>query len=384
MSTHLRTCQTCGRSGRPTATSARAAGVPALGARRLRGEATTPSRICRRCRHPRRPLRPPTIPRPCRDFRSCDRGMPASQRWSSRCARPTMRRGATSRSTRPCVPVRPCGCWRGAQPERHRSTTIELAVPGLPEHWWSILPETIYLVPFGSGGTYEQEVEVHLHPPRTAEAAARVWSSPWSPTRARSGKPRPARPSRSRSSRTPNITTAVRPRRARARRRAAFSVIVSNRGNGPASVGLAARDHENVLRFEFNRPVHEVPPGAELVTRMWASVDAADLARHRRGSLRSRCRRSPARTKSRPWRRPARSASDHGSPTPNWAASGCSRSWRSSSCSRCSLVGVQHPTAPLQSNRLGRSRVEMGVDLSAILRSRCGKSVMSAEKAEEK
>ena len=44
----------------------------------------------------------------------------------------------------------------------------ELSVRGLPEGWWSIFPNTVYLVPFGTSGTYEQEVEIHLHPPRDA------------------------------------------------------------------------------------------------------------------------------------------------------------------------------------------------------------------------
>ena len=51
----------------------------------------------------------------------------------------------------------------------------ELRVEGLPDDWWSIFPDTVYLVPFGTGGTYEQEVEIHLHPPRSPEAEARLW-----------------------------------------------------------------------------------------------------------------------------------------------------------------------------------------------------------------
>src|SRR4051794_36352554 len=51
----------------------------------------------------------------------------------------------------------------------------DLRVDGLPDDWYSIYPATVYLVPFGSGGTYEQEVEIHLHPPRGPEAEARIW-----------------------------------------------------------------------------------------------------------------------------------------------------------------------------------------------------------------
>src|SRR3954470_24246255 len=51
----------------------------------------------------------------------------------------------------------------------------DLVIEGMPDDWWSIFPGTVYLVPFGSGGTYEQEVEVHLHPPKTPEAEAKMW-----------------------------------------------------------------------------------------------------------------------------------------------------------------------------------------------------------------
>jgi hypothetical protein len=51
----------------------------------------------------------------------------------------------------------------------------DIRVEGMPQDWWSVYPGTIYLVPFGSGGTYQQEVEIHLHPPRGPEAEARAW-----------------------------------------------------------------------------------------------------------------------------------------------------------------------------------------------------------------
>ena len=51
----------------------------------------------------------------------------------------------------------------------------QISVTGLPDEWFSVLPDTVYLVPYGTGGTYEQEVEIHLHPPRKPEAEARIW-----------------------------------------------------------------------------------------------------------------------------------------------------------------------------------------------------------------
>src|SRR3954447_25065802 len=38
----------------------------------------------------------------------------------------------------------------------------DIRVEGMPQDWWSVYPGTVYLVPFGAGGTYEQEVEIHL------------------------------------------------------------------------------------------------------------------------------------------------------------------------------------------------------------------------------
>ena len=47
---------------------------------------------------------------------------------------------------------------------------FDLSVRGLPEGWWTIAPATVYLVPYGTGGTFEQEVQIDLHPPRTPDA----------------------------------------------------------------------------------------------------------------------------------------------------------------------------------------------------------------------
>ena len=76
------------------------------------------------------------------------------------------------------VGVEPGGRARVAGLVRNQSGIVdnyELSVLGLPAEWWSISPDTVYLAPFGTSGTYEQEVEIHLHPPRAAEAEARIW-----------------------------------------------------------------------------------------------------------------------------------------------------------------------------------------------------------------
>ena len=62
---------------------------------------------------------------------------------------------------------------------RNQSTVVdnydlERRRPARP-NWSTITPATVYLVPFGSSGTFEQDVEIILHPPRAPEAEARRW-----------------------------------------------------------------------------------------------------------------------------------------------------------------------------------------------------------------
>ena len=52
----------------------------------------------------------------------------------------------------------------------------DIAVRGLPAGWWTVTPATAYLVPYGTSGNYEHEVQVHVHPPRTPDAQARPWA----------------------------------------------------------------------------------------------------------------------------------------------------------------------------------------------------------------
>ena len=146
---------------------------------------------------PRAPQPPPPAPPPP------SRRPPAARRAAAGAARPAGR--AARRRAPPAQPAEPDPRGDHAAPadgdEGQPGETVALGVePGgrarvlalvrnqsgdrrqlravsarTPGEWWSIFPNTVYLVPFGTGGTYEQEVEIHLHPPRTPEAEARIW-----------------------------------------------------------------------------------------------------------------------------------------------------------------------------------------------------------------
>ena len=68
------------------------------------------------------------------------------------------------------------------------------------------------------------------------------------------------------------LTTTLHPNIARARRKAAFDVTVANTGNAPAHVALLGTAPNDELRFEFDRPPHEVPFRGEVVSRMWVTT----------------------------------------------------------------------------------------------------------------
>src|ERR687894_1336057 len=144
----------------------------------------------------------------------------------------------------------------------------QLRIDGLPEDWWSIYPDTIYLVPFGTGGTYEQEVEIHLHPPRTPDAEAKLWelqvvahSKAHEKTAATAPLALVIKP-------YTETVTKVRPQRAKGRRKANFDVAVENKANAPVLVALEGQDPDGELQFGFNRPPSEIPPGQTVVTGM--------------------------------------------------------------------------------------------------------------------
>src|SRR4051794_91053 len=144
----------------------------------------------------------------------------------------------------------------------------DLRVEGMPEEWWSIPPGTVYLVPFGSGGTYEQEVEVHLPPPRTPTAEARVWELKVVADSKANRIVAASAPMALHIDPYIETATALRPQRRRGRRKATYDVTVTNRANSPVLVALDGEDPDGELLFGFNRPPQEIPPGGAVTTQM--------------------------------------------------------------------------------------------------------------------
>src|SRR4051794_3089976 len=107
----------------------------------------------------------------------------------------------------------------------------DLRIEGLPDGWWSIFPGTVYLVPFGSGGTYEQEVEIHLHPPRGPEAEARAWDLKVVAHSKAHGVDAASAPLALHIAPYIETATMLRPQRRKGRRKADFDVSVTNRAN---------------------------------------------------------------------------------------------------------------------------------------------------------
>ncbi|MEO8689570.1 MAG: PASTA domain-containing protein [Solirubrobacteraceae bacterium] len=144
----------------------------------------------------------------------------------------------------------------------------ELSVLGLPGDWWSIYPNTVYLVPFGTSGTYEQEVEIHIHPPRSAEAEARMWElEVVGESKAYSRRAATA-PLRLGIQPFEEFKTKLAPERASGRKKAQFDVAVRNTANAPVTVALDAADPDNELEYRFTPATMEIPPGQSISSKM--------------------------------------------------------------------------------------------------------------------
>src|SRR5215218_7733735 len=143
-----------------------------------------------------------------------------------------------------------------------------LSVRGLPDSWWTMYPDTVYLVPFGAGGTYEQDVEIHLHPPRTAEAEARVWDLELVAESKAAGTEAATTPFLLGIQPFEDIGTKVEPERASGRRKVRYGVRVENKANAPALIAFEGADPDGDCDFAFVPPHVEVEPGETLETTM--------------------------------------------------------------------------------------------------------------------
>jgi beta-lactam-binding protein with PASTA domain len=143
-----------------------------------------------------------------------------------------------------------------------------LTVVGLPEEWFSVLPDTVYLVPYGSGGTYEQEVEIHFHPPRAAEAEARIWELQVVAHSKAQERTAASEPLLLGIQPFEEHDTKVKPERSSGRRKADFKVAVRNKANAPVYVAFAAKEADDDCKFKFSPAGAEIAPGETVETKL--------------------------------------------------------------------------------------------------------------------
>lgn len=137
----------------------------------------------------------------------------------------------------------------------------DLKVNGLPDGWWTATPPTAYLVPYGTSGTYEQEIQIHVHPPRTPDAHAKPW--PFDVVAfSRAFQTQVASAAAAvRIAPYHELAAQVTPDRAAGRLKARFLLTVRNRANAPAEVKVGAEDTDGECHFRFAAPTVAIDPG---------------------------------------------------------------------------------------------------------------------------
>jgi beta-lactam-binding protein with PASTA domain len=127
---------------------------------------------------------------------------------------------------------------------------FDLSLEGVPDAWWTITPKTVYLVPFGRGAGYEQEVEIALHPPRSPQALAQ----PWPLLVVATSRAHQVAVATAHATLVIEpyweVDAAVAPAQAAGRLGARYQALVRNRANAPVEVALSLSDDEQVMRFE--------------------------------------------------------------------------------------------------------------------------------------
>lgn len=154
---------------------------------------------------------------------------------------------------------------------RNQSSIVDnytLVVHGFPREWYTVMPETVYLVPFGSAGAYEQEIEIHLHPPRTAEAEARRWELNVGVISRTHGGEIASAPMTLGIHPYENYAIHVRPQRASGRRRGKYQVTIANNANALVLLALDAHDSDDACEFSFDRDAIELAAGQSKTVRL--------------------------------------------------------------------------------------------------------------------
>jgi beta-lactam-binding protein with PASTA domain len=138
---------------------------------------------------------------------------------------------------------------------------FDLSVRGLPDGWWTVTPATAYLVPYGTSGTYEQEIEIHVHPPRAPEAHARAWPfEVVAVSRAHGGEAASA-PASAVVSPYVDVAAELHPERRSGRLKARYVLTVRNRANARTEVAVGAEDTDGECEFRFAQPSVAIEPG---------------------------------------------------------------------------------------------------------------------------
>ncbi|MBO9534072.1 MAG: PASTA domain-containing protein [Solirubrobacteraceae bacterium] len=137
----------------------------------------------------------------------------------------------------------------------------DLTLEGLPEGWATLSPATVHLMPFRSSRTYEAEIEITLHPPRTPQAQARHWPTTVVATSRSSGERVATVPLEIGLLPFEQLELAAKPERRAGRRRARFEVTVRNKANAAAAVALAARDTDGACRIKLDHETLTIPEG---------------------------------------------------------------------------------------------------------------------------
>ena len=123
-------------------------------------------------------------------------------------------------------------------------------------------------MPFGSAGAYEQEIELHPHPPRTAEAESRRWALNVGVISRTHGGEIASAPMTLGIHPYENYAIHVRPQRASGRRRAKYDVTIANNANAVILLALDAHDSDDACEFSFDRDALELAAGQSKTVRL--------------------------------------------------------------------------------------------------------------------